>query len=472
MRCLALADALRIGGAECSFACSPQTPISAPALVGSGHHYIELDDTADAENLGQAVPGGCNWLVVDHYGLNADYEALCRPWARHIMVVDDLANRHHDCDLLLDQTAGRTVSTYSGLVPAGSDVIAGSQYALLRSEFAAARLTSLARRKSNRLKHVLVSMGLSDPVNVTQIILEGIIESRLPLTVDVVLGPSAPSLSAVRSFVDRHKGAFGLHVGSAAMAELMTKADICFGAAGATSWERCCLGLPTVLTVIADNQREIASRLVGEGAAISLGFANELTTAAVADVIRRLERNPEALGELTTRSAVVCDGRGAQRVSMRLQPEKAAGEKPVWLRPVTRDDLEITYEWQTQPETRRFGRNSAIPSRAEHEVWFSARLQDPTSILNVIVCDGEAVGTLRLDRLDSRSYEISIVVSTSFYGRGIGLAALMLARRLVPEALLKAEILPGNIRSEALFTKAGYLPRGYGWRSVGPFVPV
>jgi RimJ/RimL family protein N-acetyltransferase len=148
------------------------------------------------------------------------------------------------------------------------------------------------------------------------------------------------------------------------------------------------------------------------------------------------------------------------------------GGKPVWLRPATPDDLEITYEWQTQPETRRFGRNSAAPTRVEHESWFSARLQDPASILNVIVCDGEAVGTLRLDRLDWLAYEISIVVSTSFYGRGIGLAALELARRLVPEARLKAEILPGNTRSEALFTKAGYLPTGYGWRSIDPFVLV
>jgi len=188
--------------------------------------------------------------------------------------------------------------------------------------------------------------------------------------------------------------------------------------------------------------------------------------------LRQLDRDIAALGELTARSAIICDGRGAQRVAMRIQPERVAGDNRVWLRPATSDDLEITYEWQSQPETRRFGRNSAVPTRAEHQSWFSARLQDPASILNVIVYDGEAVGTLRLDRLDSLAYEISIVVSTSFYGRGVGLAALELARRLVPEAHLKAEILPGNIRSEALFTKAGYLPKGFGWRSIDPFVRV
>jgi UDP-2,4-diacetamido-2,4,6-trideoxy-beta-L-altropyranose hydrolase len=464
MRCLALADALRSGGAECSFACSPQTPISAPALFGAGHHHIELDDTADAENLGQAVPGGCDWLVVDHYGLNAAYEALCRPWARHIMVIDDLANRHHDCDLLLDQTAGRTVSTYSGLVPAESDVLSGSQYALLRPEFAAARPTSLARRKSNRLKHVLVSMGLGDPVNVTQAVLEGIVESRLPLTVDVVLGPSSPSLSAVRSFIERHNSAFVLHVGTEAMAELMTKADICFGAAGSTSWERCCLGLPAVLTVIADNQREIVGRLVDEGAAISLGLASELTPTAVATTLHKLNCNPAVLEELSMRSAIICDGRGAQRVSMRIRPERAADEKPVWLRPATPDDLEITYEWQNQPETRRFMRKKTVPSHQEHAVWFAARLGDLDCLLNIIVCNGQPVGSLRLDRVGASTFEISIVIGVAFRARGIGLAALSLAARLVPDAELRAEVLPGNDGSEALFTRAGFIPRGYGWR--------
>jgi UDP-2,4-diacetamido-2,4,6-trideoxy-beta-L-altropyranose hydrolase len=470
MRCLALADALRSEAAECSFACSRQTPASVPALVGSGYRCIELDEAADPEALSQAIPEGCDWLVVDHYGWNAAYEARCRPWARNILVIDDLANRPHDCDLLLDQTAGRAASAYSGLLPAAGDLLVGSQYALLRPEFAAARPGSLAHRKTIRLNRVLVSMGLSDPSNATETILLGIVESGLSLTVDVVLGPSAPGLPVVRSLVDRHRDAFILHVGTEAMAELMTGSDLCFGAAGSTAWERCCLGLPTVLTVIADNQREIAARLVDEGAVISLGPASELAPTDVAGMLRKLDCDPGALAELATRSAAICDGRGAQRVAMRIRPTRAAGGRPVWLRPTTPDDLEITYEWQAQPETRRFGRNNAIPSRTEHEAWFAARLKHPASLLSVIVCDGEAVGTLRLDRLDSLAYEISIVVSSSFYGRGIGLAALELARRLVPEARIKAEILAGNARSEALFTKAGYLPKGYGWRSVDPLV--
>ncbi len=110
------------------------------------------------------------------------------------------------------------------------------------------------------------------------------------------------------------------------------------------------------------------------------------------------------------------------------------------------------------------------PLTEEHESWFAARLQDSGSLLSIVVCDGEEVGTIRLDRQDALSYEISIVISADCYGKGLGLAALDLARRLIPEARINAEILPGNTRSEALFTKAGYLPTGYGWRSVMPLV--
>jgi UDP-2,4-diacetamido-2,4,6-trideoxy-beta-L-altropyranose hydrolase len=469
MRCLTLADELRLLGTQCVFASTAQTVATVPALRQSGHRLVEIFKPLDADALHEAVPDGCDWLVVDHYGWDASLESRCRSWAENIFVIDDLANRPHDCDLLLDQTWGRTASAYEGLVPARSGLMVGSSYALLRPEFAAARPASLMRRTKSEpvLKRVLVSVGFTDPANVTETILKGIIESGLDLTVDVVLGPSAPKLASVRSIVDKYD-AITLHVDTSAMAELMARADLCFGAAGSTTWERCCLGLPTVMTVIADNQSEICARLAEADAAISLGPASEVSSTAVADVLAGFHRDLDRLAALTGRSAGICDGRGAGRISIRLQPEWAAGGKAVWLRPAAEGNLEETYAWQSQPETRRFGRNSAVPSYEEHQRWFLARLKDPASLLNIIVCENENVGSVRLDMRDDLSCEISIVISAGHYGRGLGLAALRLSRRLVPEARIHAEILPGNVRSAALFDKAGYLPKGYGWRSIPP----
>ncbi len=204
MRCLALADELRRGGAECIFAHTPQTPIAVPALPRAGYRSVELPTANDTDTFCGAIADGCDWLVVDHYGWTSSEEKRCRPWARNILVIDDLADRPHDCDLLLDQTLARSASAYKGLVLPGCDLMLGTHYALLRPEFAMARAASLMRRGSGKPKHVLVSVGLTDPAGATGIILDGIRESRLPLTVDVVLGPSASNLAAVRSIVEAH----------------------------------------------------------------------------------------------------------------------------------------------------------------------------------------------------------------------------------------------------------------------------
>jgi UDP-2,4-diacetamido-2,4,6-trideoxy-beta-L-altropyranose hydrolase len=149
---------------------------------------------------------------------------------------------------------------------------------------------------------------------------------------------------------------------------------------------------------------------------------------------------------------------------MQIHPERAADGAKIWLRPAVPDDVEITYALQVQPGTRQFMRNKMLPTHEEHSAWFAARLRDPACLLSIIAHDGQAVGSLRLDRLDARSFEIAVVIDPKFRGQGVGFAAISLAARLVPEAELWAEVLPGNDRSEALFTKAGFMPPGYGRR--------
>ena len=472
MRCITLADELRNLGAECCFGCAPRTLESVPALARSGHRYVELPDSLEAAALSTAFPGGCDWLVVDHYGWNAEMEAACRPWAKRIFVIDDLANRRHDCDLLLDQTLGRRASVYRDLVSHNCAIVVGSKYALLRPEFAERRLRSPIRKEPARARRVLVSMGLSDPANLTPIIMKGILQSGLALSVDVVLGPSAPGLPAVKKLIEQHRTMFTLHIGAdaATLADLLVECDFGVGAGGSSAWERCCLGVPAIIVIVAENQREAAGELARVGAALLVGDVEQVSPTVIANAVKSFVRDSRLRAEISGQAVRVCDGRGVGRIAMRVFPARAANEKPVWLRPAASSDVETILAWQSQPETRRFGRTRTVPTAEEHAAWFSARLRNPSSLLSVIVLDGTDAGTLRLDRLDENSYEVSIVVSNQFHGQGVGLAALELARRLVPEAWLRAEILPGNIRSEALFTRAGYSPQGYGWRSIEPLV--
>jgi UDP-2,4-diacetamido-2,4,6-trideoxy-beta-L-altropyranose hydrolase len=163
-------------------------------------------------------------------------------------------------------------------------------------------------------------------------------------------------------------------------------------------------------------------------------------------------------------AAAICDGRGTRRVAMRLLPERSRDGSPIWLRPVTAEDADLLRQMQSEQGARQFMRNPRPPTPEEHRSWFAQRLRDPDCLFNVVICDGQSAGSLRLDLTETGSFEISIVISSAFQGRGIGLAALALARRLVPEAELSAEVITGNIRSERLFTAAGFMPAGYGWR--------
>ncbi len=294
MRCLTLADELAGRGAECLFVSAPGTRDLVPALACP---------VVEPEKL----PYGAALAVIDHYGLDAAYEAVVRSQTRAVMAIDDLPNRRHHCDLLLDQTHGRDADEYRGLVPHNSIVLAGSGYALLRPQFAEMREETLARR-DGCLRRLLVSLGGTDPDNVTGLVLDAIASSGLDLMIDVVMGAKAPHLDSVRAQAAAMKGARVL-VGVSDMAALMAEADLAIGAAGTTTWERCCLGLPTLMLVIADNQKDIARLVVGAGAAL------EATPGTIPGQLRQLAAQPQTLQSLSQAAAQVCDGRGASRVA-------------------------------------------------------------------------------------------------------------------------------------------------------------
>lgn len=203
MRCLALSKALEDLGCSVRFVVTAETIGMMPMLL-LAHQVSVMSSPTDALQLVAAVPEGCDLLVVDHYSWDASLEKQCRPWAKKIMVIDDLADRRHDCDILLDQTYGRSPSDYGDLVPADCDTLIGPHYALLRSEFAEARPRALRRRELASFQRILVSIGLTDPMNVTSDILDGIVESGLQLKTDIVLGSSAPCLADIREKASRH----------------------------------------------------------------------------------------------------------------------------------------------------------------------------------------------------------------------------------------------------------------------------
>lgn len=456
MRCLTLANALAETGWTCAFASRAPTAHTVPALSEAPHDLLELDGDAGAGALAARWSGGCDLLIVDHYQLDSVFETACRPWARRIMAIDDIADRPHHCDILLDQNLGRRAGDYDGLVPDPCRRLAGARYALLRPQFAAARRSALRRREIGDVpRRILVSLGATDPDNVTAAVLHSLGDAGIRAEIDLVLGRAAPHLDAVRALALDIPGRVTVHAGVDDMATLMNEADIAVGAAGSSSWERCCLGLPTVLLVIADNQRPGAAGLADAGAAIAVDSA-----AAVGTAVRDLWRSADRRHAMGAAAAAVCDGHGTTRVLTGLLiPEQARDGAPVTLRLATEADSALMFGWQCDDRIRRFSRDPEPPTRGRHERWLKGFLGGTDRILTLVEHAGAPAGILRFDPVTEGSgFEISILVAPERHGQGIGRAALALARRLFLHEDLYAEVLPGNEVSHALFQGAGYHP--------------
>lgn len=336
MRCLALAEALREGGSRCRFVSRGHEGnsfqgirdrgfelLELPAITGSTSGQQDRSQYAawlgvswqdDAQQVLKAVDGTVDWLVIDHYAIDADWERSLRSACKCIMTIDDLANRTHDCDLLLDQNLGRSAAQYSGLVPADCILLVGPQNALLRPEFAAWRKVSLERRGSGDFRRILISMGGVDKDNVTGMIVKSLPDCPLPedCEICVVMGAHAPALEEVRELIETAPWKTQLVVDARNMAELLANTDLAIGAAGSSSWERCCLGVPTVCVVLAENQREIASALRATGAALLLSDANAIAR-DLPQLVSDCQHEDDLLS-MQKAAAAITDGKGVDRV--------------------------------------------------------------------------------------------------------------------------------------------------------------
>lgn len=335
MRCLTLAEALRNEGAEISFisrelpgniiervetqgflvrrliAPDGQPPAGPPKHAA----WAGVSWQRDAEETGNALEAGTpDWLVVDHYALDQRWEKAVRRDGMRTMVIDDIADRPHDCDLLLDQNLGRETNDYESLVPRYCRHLIGPRYALLRPEFSVQRGESLARRKGARLEHLLVSMGGIDKENITGCVLEALQEIELPsdCRVTVVLGESAPWFEEV-SVLSANSGLpVKLLRGVEDMAKLMSESDFAIGGAGGTSWERCCLGLPSLIIVVAENQYGAAKALRQYGAAQVLN-PDQSIIEALKQILAPSEIS-RILQSMSTCASKITDGYGTTRV--------------------------------------------------------------------------------------------------------------------------------------------------------------
>ena len=322
MRSLTLAQALASEGATCVFLATPVARAVLEAF-GAGVARIDIDSPSLAALVEAAAhrAQAFDAVVIDHYGLSApDHRAIAG--GRPTLVIDDLANRPLAADLVLDSGPARKTADYDGLIPPRAELLLGPHHAPVRPAFGALRKAALARRATApKVGRILVSLGLTDVGAITGRVVDLMLpllekEGIADVTLDVVLGSGAPSLPGLCDLAAREPR-LALHVDSQDMPRLTLEADLAVGAGGSSSWERCVLALPTLLLVLADNQREASQALAGADAVLALDVAAPDFETAFRTDLARLLADPALRDRLSAASASVCDGRGAARVAAR-----------------------------------------------------------------------------------------------------------------------------------------------------------
>ncbi len=351
MRCLTLADTLRSKGASILFICRDHPGNLCDLIVLKGFEVSRLcgEQCFDTENLQERMHefddgpldhalwlgvtqendasqmlnilqanAPWDWLIVDHYALDYRWESTMRSVAKKIMVIDDLADRKHDCDLLLDQNySPKPYERYHGLVPYDSQCLLGPLYALLRKEYFEHR--RLHKKHVGRVKKALIFFGGSDPENLTGLTIEALSQGSLKhIELDVLPGSNCQNIRLLEKQA-ASRGRTTLHGQLPHLAGLMSLADLGIGAGGGTTWERLCLGLPSIVIATAQNQYPACCAL-SEAAFIEyIGTLDEVNRDVLATKIKKLLSDPKRLIELSNQGMQVVDGLGAQRVVEFLQ---------------------------------------------------------------------------------------------------------------------------------------------------------
>jgi len=337
MRCLTLADALREQGMQCHFICRthdghlmnliaergyqvdalPKPNGEMPGTVDDLAHasLLEADWSTDAQQTQHFLADTkLDWLIVDHYALDHRWESALRSVCNRMMVIDDLADRRHDCDLLLDQNYGSSAERYAGLVPAECTQLHGPEFALLKPVYAKRRAEQ--RVRSGKIEGVLIYFGGgADPMNLNGMALRAFQAPELTkIELDIVVGSGyahKEELETVAVMRDRTR----IHTQLPDLSELMVNADLAIGAGGATTWERCCLGLPSIVISIADNQRPACETSAVDDLIQYLGRVDNITPEVIREQVRGLLGKPKRLRELSENGMKLVDGNGVGKVT-------------------------------------------------------------------------------------------------------------------------------------------------------------
>ena len=460
-RCINLAEELRTRGNDVTFVCRD--------LVGAGISSLEerlfrtvllprttgaVSESIDvAESISALAGTRPDWVVLDSYSLGFDWETAIRPFVEKIVVIDDLADRKHNCELFLDQNyTARSQESYVSRVSKSAQFLIGPRYALLDSQFRQLRITKkVLLRKPLK---VLVFAGGSDQKDLTGKAINALSEfDSTELTVDVVVGASNARLKDYERSIVREN--IQLHQSGSNFAQLMSNADIAIGAGGTTSWERMCLGVPSIVVSVATNQEPACLKLSQDGLMKYLGRIEDTADSTITGAVRKILDDDTKLLSLSESNQLIVDGLGAIRVAEVMSP---SSESEIKVRKAVAGDCFEYFNWASDPVARDQSLNTESLVWEHHKKWFDQKLAFPKTDLFVLQVGELSIGQVRFDMNDD-SADISYSLDSLVRGRGWAVSCVekaINAFRNRSAVSLRAVVKNDNHASRAVFRRLNF----------------
>jgi len=456
MRCLALGQAWQDVGGKAVFALRESLASVEERIRAERMGEVHLSAVDSLEDAGEVIriagDHHAGWVVLDGYGFNVSHQRALKDAGLKLLVIDDCA-AVSNCfaDLVLNQNAFAREEFYPATEP-WTRLLLGPRFAMLRREFAGWKEwdRSIAPCGSK----ILVTMGGSDPDNVTLAVIEALCLVKNQLEVVVVIGGNNPHRPSLESAATNFHGNFRL-LTNAGMPELMAWADLAVSSSGTTSAELCMLGLPAILIDIAANQSPVAKELDRLGAAIHFAPSDLRDRQQLARRVEHVLASSELRMRLSETARTLVDGEGAQRVV------SAILESGLQLRPAEERDCTLLWEWANEPAVRAASFHQGLIPWERHVQWFQSRLRDPQAarIMMAVSSDHRDIGAVRFDLNGSRAV-VSITLDKNARGMGHGRTILTMAAeelfRTSPVMTLDAYVKPQNEASRKLFESANF----------------
>jgi UDP-2,4-diacetamido-2,4,6-trideoxy-beta-L-altropyranose hydrolase len=463
MRCLALAHAWQDMGGRAIFAMAETTPSVAERLRSELCEVRVISTEAGAQEDSRQTAAlareqHAEWVVVDGYQFGAEYQQVLKSAGLKVLFMDDYGHsERYSSDLVVNANVCAGAALYQNREPY-TRLLLGTRYCMLRREFNVWR--QWQRDVSRVARQVLVTMGGSDPENVTGRVLEALSSDKNgcrfeDLETTVVIGGSNPHFESLEPRAAHAGGKVTVRRDTTQMAQLMSAADVAISAAGSTCWELCLLALPSLLVDVAANQTALAQELDRRGCAIHLGNSRDVSVETITDQLERLIRSQEVRQSLSRASRALVDGNGARRVASIVSGDG------VFLRRATSNDSRLLLEWANDPAVRSASFSSSPIPWETHEAWFAEKLRHEKCLILIAEDeDGSPLGQIRFDARPDGDCEVDVSVDPAKRGHGL---ATTLIRRGVQTVMtekrclrIHAFVKPENHASHRAFESAGF----------------